>query len=79
MSVIAPIHALPILSIHPYDDEHQEFSDGFPDTKYGEKKPSENMVKFPHDVPLILQQAKFTDEITDTTRRVIYPGNFMLT
>ena len=79
MSVIAPIHASPILSIHPYDDKHQEFPDGFSGTKYGEKNPSEIMVKFPHDVTLTLQQAKFPEETPDTTNSVIYPGNFMST
>ena len=37
------------------------------------------MVKFPHDVTLTLQQVKFPEETPDTTNRVIYPGNFMLT
>ena len=78
-SVFAPIHASPILSVLPYDDEHQEFTDGFPGTKYGEKNPSEIMVKFPHDITLTLQQAKFPEETPDTTKRVRYPGNFMLT
>ena len=79
MSVIAPIRALPVPSILPYDDEHQEFPDGFPGTNYGEKNRSEIMVKFPHDVTLTLQQAKFLEETLDTTKRVIYLGNFMLT
>ena len=79
MSVFAPICALPVMSVHPYDDEHQEFPDGFPGTKYGEKNPSEIMVKFPHDITLTLQQAKFPEETPDTTKRVIYLGNFMLT
>ena len=79
MSVYAPICASPIPSILPYDDEHQEFPDGFPGTKYGERNPSEITVKFPHDVTLILQQVKFPEETPDTTKRVIYPGNFMLT
>ena len=78
-SVFAPICASPILSILPYDDEHQEFLDGSPGTKYGEKNPSKITVKFPHDITLTLQQAKFLEETPDTTKRVIYPGNFMLT
>ena len=78
-SVFAPINALPVPSIHPYDDECQEFLDGFPVTRYGEKNPSEITVKFPHDITLTLQQAKFLEETPDTTKRVIYPGNFMLT
>ena len=78
-SVIAPIHALPIPSVHPSDDECQEFPDGFPSTKYGEKIPSETTVEFPHDVTLTLQQVKSLEETPDTTRRVIYPGNFMST
>ena len=36
------------------------------------------MVKFPHDVTLTLQKAKFPEETPDTTKRVIYPGNFMI-
>ena len=79
MSVFAPVHALPVLSILPYDDEPLEFLDGFSGTSYGEKKPFEIIVKFPHDVTLTLQQAKFPEETPDTTKRVIYPGNFMLT
>ena len=43
MSVIAPIHALSVLSIHPSDDKHQEIWDDFPDANYGEKNPSEIM------------------------------------
>ena len=78
-SVFAPVHASPVLSVLPYDDKHQEFPDGFPSTKYGEKTPSEITVKFPHDVTLTLQQAKFPDETPDTTMRVIYLGSFMLT
>ena len=36
-SVFAPICASPVLFIHPYDEERQEFPDGFPGTKYGRK------------------------------------------
>ena len=78
-SVFAPIHASPILSVLPYDDEYQEFMDGFPGSKYGEKNPSKIMVKFAHDITLTLQQVKFPEETPDTTMRVIYMGNFMLT
>ena len=35
-SVIALVHALPSLSIHLSDDEHQNFPDEFPGMKYGE-------------------------------------------
>ena len=77
-SVFAPVCASPIPSILPYDDECQEFPDGFP-SNYGEKHPSEITVKFPHDITLTLQQAKFLEETPDTTKTVIYPGNFMLT
>ena len=78
-SVIAPVHALPVLSVLPYDNERHEFLDGFPGTRYGEKNPSEIMAKIPHDVTLTLQQPKFPEETPDTTKRVKYPGNFMLT
>ena len=70
MSVIAPIHASPIPSIHLYDDECQEFPDGFPGTKYEEKNPSEITVKFPHNVTLTLHQAKFLQETPDTTNYI---------
>ena len=36
------------------------------------------MVKFPHNITLTLQQAKFPEETPDTTMRAIYLGNFML-
>ena len=78
-SVFTPICALPVPSILPYDNEHQEFPDGFPGTNYGEKNLSEIMVRFPHDITLTLQQAKFPEETPDTTMKIIYPGNFMLT
>ena len=78
-SVIAPVCALPVPSTHPYNDECQEFLDGFPSTEYGEKNWSEITVKFPHNVTLTLQEAKFLEETPDTTKMVIYLGNFMLT
>ena len=78
-SVFAPVCAPSVPSVLPYDDKHQEFPDGFPSTHYGEKNPSEITAKIPHDVTLTLQQAKFPEETPDTTKRVKYPGNFMLT
>ena len=78
-SVIAPLHALPIPSIHPSDDECQEFPEEFPSTKYGEKNPSDIMVKFCDDVTLSLHQVKFPEEAPDTTNRVIYLSNFSST
>ena len=78
-SVIAPVRASSVPSILPYGNERQEFPEGFPSTNYGEKNPSEIMVKFPHDVTLTLQQAKFPEETPDTTKRVKYLGNFLLT
>ena len=77
-SVIAPVCALSVPSVHPYDDERQEFPDGFPGTNYGEKNPYVITAKIPHDVTLTLQQAKFGEETPDTTNRVNYPGNFLL-
>ena len=78
-SVLVPVHASPILSALPYDNKRQEFLDGFPSTMYGEKNPSQITVKFPHNITLTLQQAKFPEENPDTTMRVLYLGNFMLT
>ena len=79
MSVIAPVHASPVPSVHPSDDEHQEFMEEFPGTKYGEENSSEITVKFPDDITLTLHQAKFLEETPDTTNRVIYPSNFLST
>ena len=78
-SVVAPVSAPSIPSVLPYDDEHQEFQDGFPGTKYGEKNPSEIIAKIPHKVTLTLQQSRFLEETPDTTNRVKYPGNLLLT
>ena len=78
-SVFAPVQTSPVLSVLPYNDECQEFPDGFPGTNYGEKNLSEITVKFPYDVTLTLQQVTFPEETPDTTMRVIYLGNFMLT
>ena len=79
MSVIEPNRAPSVPSVLPYLDERREFPDGFPGTHYGEKNPSKIMAKIPHDVTLTLQQAKFPEETPDTTNRVKYPGNFLLT
>ena len=62
MSVIAPIHALSIPSIDPYNDKHQEFPAKFPGTSLGEKKPSKITTKIPDNVTLTLQQVKFTEK-----------------
>ena len=37
MSIVAPVHASPILFIHPSDDECQEIADEFPSTIMGRK------------------------------------------
>ena len=76
MSVIAPVHASPIPSVHPSDDECQEFPEKFPGTNYGEKKPSKIMAKIPDDITLTLHQAKFPEETPGTTNGVKYLANF---
>ena len=78
-SVIAPVSALPIPSIHPTDDECQEFPDEFPSTNYGEKNPSIILAKIPDNVTLTLHQEKFPEETPGTTNRVNYPANFLVT
>ena len=78
-SVFASVHASLVPSVLPYDDERQEFPDGFPGTNYGEKNPSKIRVRFPHDITLTQRQAKFLEATPDTTTRVKYPGNFLLT
>ena len=37
MSIVAPICALSVPSVHPSIDKSQEILDKFPSTKYGEK------------------------------------------
>ena len=69
-SVFAPVHAMSVPSILPYDDECQEFLDEFPSTNYGDKTLSEITVEFSHNVTQTLQQVKFPEETTDTTKRV---------
>ena len=66
-SVIAPIHALPIPSIHLTNHKHQEILDEFPSTNYGENNLSEIMAKIPDDITLTLHQAKFPEETPGTT------------
>ena len=77
MSVLAPMHGLPIPSIHPSDNKHKDFLVEFPSTSYGEKNLSEIMVKTPDDIAL--HQVKFPDETPDITNGVIYPANFLST
>ena len=77
MSVIAPISALPILSVHLTN--RQEFPDKFPGTNYGENLPSEIMAKFLDDITLTLHQAKFLEETLGTTNGAICPVNFLVT
>ena len=79
MSVIAPVCTSSVTSVIPYGNERQEFPAGYPGTNYGEKNPSEITAKIPYDVTLTLQQAKFPEKNPDTTMRVKYPGNFLLT
>ena len=45
----------------------------------GIKNPSESTVKFPHDITLTQQQAKFPEKTPYTTNREKYMGNFLLT
>ena len=79
MSVVTPIHALSEPSVHLSDDEHQEFPDEFPGNNYGEKTPSEIMVKIPDNITLTLHQAKFLEETPGTTNGVKYLANFLVT
>ena len=51
MSVFAPVHASPIPSVLPYDNERQEFQDGFPGTNYGEKTRPKLQLNFPTTKP----------------------------
>ena len=62
MSIIAPVHALSVLSVHLSEDEHQEFLDKFPSTYYGEKNPSKIIAKVPTGITLTLHQVKLLDK-----------------
>ena len=62
MSVLAPICASSIPSVHPSDNKLQEIMDKFPGTNYGEKSPSETMAKIPDDITLTLCNAKFLEK-----------------
>ena len=79
MSVVAPICALCVLSIHLSDDECQEIPDEFSSTNYGEKLSSEIMVKIPDDITLTLQKAKYLEKTSGTSHGAKYPANFLLT
>ena len=60
-SVITPVHALSIPSIHPSDDKCQEILDKFPCINYGEKFLSDITVKIPDDITLTLHLVKFRE------------------
>ena len=62
MSVIAPVCAPSVPSVHPSNNEHQKILDKFPSTNYGEKFPSETMVKISDHITLALHQAKFREK-----------------
>ena len=69
MSVIAPIHALSIPSVHPSNDKCQEIPDEFPSTHYGETFPSEITVKIHDDITLTLCNVKFPEKTPDNSNR----------
>ena len=77
MSVITPIHASSILSIHPSSDEHQEIPDAFPSTNFGEKFPGEIMAKIPDYITLTLHQAKFPEETPGNSNEVNFMVEFL--
>ena len=62
MSVIAPICALSIPSIHPPDVECQEIPEGFPSTNHGENFLIEIMAKIPDNVTLTICNSKFLEK-----------------
>ena len=66
MSVVVSISASSVLSIHPSDDEHQEITEEFLITNYGEKLPAKiaakMMAKIPDNIILTLDNAKFLEK-----------------
>ena len=77
MSVIAPVCALSIPSIHPPVDKYQEFQDEFPGTNYGEKYLAKFMAKIPDDITLVLYNAEFLEEMPGNSNRGSYSVEFM--
>ena len=76
MSVVAPISASSVPSIHPYD-ECQEILDEFTCTKYCEKFPSEIIGKVPDDVTITLHQEKFPEKTPGNSYGVNYSVQFL--
>ena len=78
-SVVGPICASPVPSIHPSDDEHQEFTDEFPSTNYMEKLLSEIMAEIPDNITLTLQGAIIPEETPSTPNGAKYWQIFPVT
>ena len=79
MSVVAPIQALPVPSVHHFDDKCQEFPMNSPVLCMGREKTSKITVNFPDGITLTLHQAKFLEKTPDTTKGIIYPGYLLST
>ena len=77
MSVIAPISASSIPSVHPSDNECQEILEEFPGTSYGEKFLAEIMVKIPDNVTLTLYNMKFPEKTLDNSNEGNHWGEFL--
>ena len=80
-SVIAPIYAMSVLSVHPSDDKCQEIMDKFPSTNYGENFPVEIMAKImakiPEDITLTLHQVKFSEKTPANSNRINVMEKFL--
>ena len=61
-SVIAPVSALSVPSVHLSDDKCQEILDKFHSTNYGEKHLAQIMATITADVTITLHQVKFQEK-----------------
>ena len=77
-SVIRPISAPSVLSVHPSDDKDQEILDEFPSTNYGEKYPAEIMAIMPDNVTLTLHNVKFLEKTPGNSNGVNFMVEFPL-
>ena len=73
-SVIAPIHASSVPSIHLSDDEYQKILSKFPSTNHGENIPDEIMSIIPEDVTL--NQAKILEKTPGIYNNVNFTVKF---
>ena len=76
-SVVAPISALSVPSVHPSDDECQEIPDKLPSTNYGDKFLAEIMAKIPDIATLTQHNVKFLEKTPGNSNGGNYSVEFL--